>query len=303
MLNEEQNHVIVKTLRNKKLMLISGIMLAITLALGFATKTFSFSRLSDPIGNAYALSIYIGTAILLLAFIYHAAMYNSAKNDSLWDFIGAKDMDGNVDYKRLISENNIHIKTPVIQIILLIIVFLLNFIAINPAKLTAFAVDSHVNKLCSAAEADGYITTAYDYPSGTFGVIYCTRFAEDRDNIYKTSFSINLNGKNHIDSITYSYNYDNTLSEEDNFELADKQFEEFNYELVSFIDKGLLDVNPAKDYYQLAEEFKAQCLASLEEEYIYFSDPHYEDAYTVLYSRFNYKNDEEPSVSISIMFD
>ena len=302
MLSEEQKTIILKTIKHKRLAIISGVMLAITIALGFATRTFSLDMDYGDIVNVNMMSILAETLILALALGIHLAIYSNLKNDAAWDFIGTRDLDGKIDYKKLLADNNMKAKLPIIRIILLSIVFLTNIIAINPVKLATFSLMNNLDKLEAKGEEDGYYIVRYDYPTDIDGVNYCIHFAPDQSQIYRTDFSLTYTEKSKLDSVRYSYQYDNNLSEEENLEKANEQFQIFKEELESLIDEGLVEDEWGTKYCSIDKEFITNFNNQDDKEYYSESDSHYDEGYLIIYSRYFYEGDEAPNLTISVMY-
>lgn len=302
MLTDEQKKILLKTIKHKRLAKVSGVMLALTIILGFATRTFKLNMSYFDINNIYTIAIFGETLILALAFGIHIALYNNYKNDAAWDFMGTKDLDGNVNYKELLKDNNLKAKLPILQILLLSFVFITNAIAINPVKLTNYKTIATLERLEEKGLEDGYYITKYDYPSGVFGITYCICLAPNSDLLYRTDFSIYYNEKNKLDSIRYVYSYDNNLSEEENLAKANEYFEGFKDELEAFIDEGILEENEGTKYYTIDKSFIEDYQNQDNKEYYSAVDNHNSEGYNIICSRYCFDNDTSPSLSISIMY-
>ncbi|MBR1623852.1 MAG: hypothetical protein IJ675_08105 [Pseudobutyrivibrio sp.] len=252
--------------------------------------------------NFRNLGIFFYTTILVIAFIVHLVIYSNAKSNPDWDFIGTKDLDGNVDYKQLVEDNNIKPKKAIVQIVLLTLVFLSVVIEVNPTRIMSTVAANRVESIKAQAKEDGYAVNSYDYNASEMGIIYTTSIAKTTDDLFRTYLYISYDEKNRLNSISYHYCYDKSLSEEENFKQAEIAFVEFRDELLALIDDGLIDENIATENITLSEDFKTECLKKPQEKYVNTATYNHEEGYDIFYSRSYSDTDDSTIVDIMTMF-
>ena len=302
MLTDEQKKLVIKTLKHKRLTIVSGVFILLSIALILACGVIRFDLPLEDNINFRNLGIFFYTVILVIAFIVHLVIYSNAKNNPDWDFIGTKDLDGNVDYKQLVEDNNIKPKKAIVQIVLLTLVFLSVIIEVNPTRIMSTVAANRVESIKTQAKEDGYAVNSYDYNASEMGIIYTTSIAKTTDDLFRTYLYISYDEKNRLNSISYHYCYDKSLSEEENFKQAEIAFVEFRDELLALIDDGLIDENIATENITLTEDFKAECLKKPQEKYVNTATYNHEEGYDIFYSRSYSDTDDSTIVDIMTMF-